>query len=427
MTGLDMREPAAPRAADRALTWVLGMRGRPERLLVANVLVDAAGSALYLAALLLFAITAKGMSASAITTTVGVSGLLAVGLTYVGGYLADRFSPKSVLVVLQLAQAITGIGLFFADDHLTVAVLIGASVVLSRVQSPVRGALPVRYVGPTEIVSFKAAQRSRTILVTLVFGAVGAAIAGSRNPGLIETTPLVNAASYLVCTALTVLLGVLPAGSETPAAGRAAGELGDRTWIVVVACLVGVTAISGAMAGTVVPLLLGTDSSAPSWLLTELVVIEFVAVVVAQRLLQQSAVDTNTSRTTLLLGIAVMMPVALVGLYATVHASTPWLTSILLAVSALVLSGCEVAVMLLSWHWQYSLGPDAQRGRIIAVFAIGASVTVSLAAPLGNFVLHRSLVFWLGTGLVLGAVALLLIPVQRRATAVSTDEKMIRG
>ncbi|MEU1952207.1 hypothetical protein [Nocardia rhamnosiphila] len=66
---------------------------------------------------------------------------------------------------------------------------------------------------------------------------------------------------------------------------------------------------------------------------------------------------------------------------------------------------------------------DAQRGRIIAVFAIGASVTVGLAAPLGNFVLHRPLVYWLGTGLVLGAVALLLVPVQRRATAVSADEQ----
>lgn len=423
MTDLDISEPAATRTADRVLTWVLGMPGRPERLLVANVLVDAAGSALYLAALLLFAITAKGMSASAITTTIGVSGLLAVGLTYVGGYLADRYSPKSVLVVLQLLQAIIGIGLFFAGGHPTVAVLIGASVVLSRMQSPVRGALPVRYVGTTEIVGFKAAQRSRTILVTLVFGAAGAAIAGSRNPALIETAPLVNAVSYLVCTLLTILLGALPAHAAAKAPDGTTGALRDRTWIVVVAGLVGVTAISGAMAGTVVPLLLGTDSAAPSWLLTELVVIEFIAVVVAQRLLKQSAVDTNTSRTALLLGIAVLMPLALVGLYATVHAGTPWLTSVLLAGSALALSGCEVAVMLLSWHWQYSLGPDAQRGRIIAVFAIGASVTVSLAAPLGNFVLHRPLVHWLGTGLVLGAVALLLVPVQRRATAVSTDEQ----
>ncbi|WP_281181633.1 hypothetical protein [Nocardia rhamnosiphila] len=42
---------------------------------------------------------------------------------------------------------------------------------------------------------------------------------------------------------------------------------------------------------------------------------------------------------------------------------------------------------------------------------------------MGNFVLHRPLVYWLGTGLVLGAVALLLVQVQRRATAVSADEQ----
>lgn len=353
--------------------------------LLAVGLVDAVGSGLYLAGGALFFTMVVGLSTAQVGIGLSVAGVLGVLGPIPFAKLADRWSPRPVLVFLHLCCAAGFAAYVLVDDFVSFLVVAGILGLAEQAARPMTQAILEQVVGAEH--RNRMAARLRVIHnVGYTIGALLAALAlhvGTRQSFL--TVMVGNAVSFVLATALLLLLRIQPEDRLIrPPSGKTTRRrlpaLRDR-WYVAAAGINALLLLHMTLLSVGVPLWIATSTRAPDSLVAALLVVNTVLAV-----LFQLRVARGTEKVTA--GAAVMRNAGLALAFCCLcFASAAYLDSTLSVVSVLL-----VGMVLLTWgellqsagQWSLSFGlaPMHSRVEYLATFHMGSSAQMAVGPAL---------------------------------------------
>lgn len=359
-------------------------------------------------------------------------------LTAFTGGLTDRFGPRTMLAVGYLCSAATSLAMAASGSLMSLDVLAVACGAARSLCSPASSALPARVVEPEDLLA-----TNSLLGVTASIGQVAGPLAASV---LMATTGfrvafVADAATYLVCVPVILLLPLLPRPDQPRDAGAGAAERLPRRVSRLRTATAGATAVARDQGLRAVALArMGVIFTAAAFVVVEpLYARHMLNRPPSQYALFEAVIGIGAIITGLALPVfrrrrpATRSPVRLLaagavgyGLAAALFTSTPWVPVAYLGALACGVGGTvfyTVAATTLQ-----RLAPVGMLGRVSGVISTAESTTQSASTPVAGALIA---VAGLRTSaLALAAVAVAsgvgsLIPEihpRRRPDAVSTDE-----
>jgi MFS family permease len=374
----------------------LGAGSRDASLIAANILVDAIGSAIYYTGIAFYAIRFLHVDPKIVALAFSIGGIGGLLLTYPAGNLADRFAPRSLLLILQPIQAAIFVVMVLVPKPSVFAVTVAIGMICARVQSPIRGSLQPRYVPRAEMVKFKAALRNRTMLVVLSGSGIAAAIASTMPVRLLWLIPASNAVSYAAAWWLTRSLPI----TEQPAAKSDTAKLSrfrpSPTLLTTILGL-GVLSFAGVIVEMGMPLwIAASPERAPAYL----VAIVSIVNVVSSIAMQSTLVRPLERPRNLATGMFLAGASGVAGLVLFWQAlSNDGVTAAVLVVCAVVpLSATYVLTVLAIWSLQYSVGDESARGRVVGLFTLVSGLADAVGPAVAAQVIFGAKAAWLVLG-----------------------------
>ncbi|MFF8845266.1 MFS transporter [Streptomyces sp. NPDC015127] len=347
-------------------------------------LIDAVGTGLYLAGSALFFTTVVGLTAAQVGIGLSVAGVLGLAAQPVIGWLADRWTPRRLLVILNLYRAVGFTAYVFADDFLGFLLIAAFLGVGEQAVFPIYQALAEQMAGADGRVAMMA--RMRVVFnVGFTLGGLLASVAiavGTR--AAFSVIVLGNAASFVVAALLLSRLRLrhpaAPAEQKAKTSPLRLVALRDLRYVAV-AAVNGVLVLHMALLGIGVPLWVSEHTSAPKALVGLLLVVNTVLAVVFQ--VRASAGTENVTGSVRAMRKAA---VALVGACA-LFAVAGFGMSVVLVVASLVLglvllTAGELYQSAGGWGLSYALAPDLSRAEYLATFNLGTSAQFVLGPTL---------------------------------------------
>ncbi|MBT2226423.1 MFS transporter [Nonomuraea sp. NEAU-A123] len=365
------------------------------RLLAQAQLANSIGDGAYLVTSALYFARIVGLSATEIGF--GLTLGWAVG-TVAGvplGHLADRRGPRGVAILLALMTAVAVASFLFVRSFALftlVACLYGTA---QTGLSAARQALLAGLIEPDQRTEVRAVLQS-----TLNGGlAVGAALGGlALHFGTREAYLAVFAVDAVSFLAAAVLLQRLPAVAPVPAvAGPKLAVLRDRPYAVVT-LINAVMLFYMPLLSLIVPLWIVQRTTAPTWLVSALLLVNTVSVLLFQvRLARRVRGLADASRSVRHAGL-VMLAACVVFAMSSIGSSA-WLAGlILLAAAGLQVYG-EMLLGAGSWEIGFALAPADKQGQYQGFFGTGVAVARMLGpVVLTTLVIGGGTLGWLLVG-----------------------------
>jgi MFS family permease len=250
------------------------------RVLSVATLVNTLGNGAFFTVSALYFTRIVGISAGHLGLALTVAGLCGLLAAVPIGHLADRRGPREVLRLLLVVLAALTVGYLFVGTTWQLAVMASLVSVADRGSNAVRNALTATLSHEGDRVRFRAYLRA----VTNVGISVGTLLAGvalavdTRSAYL--SVFVLNAVTFL---GTAVVLGRLPHVPPVPAAtsGPALRVLRDRPYVAATA-LNAVFAMHFGLIEVGVPLWVAQRTSAPTWFVSVLLLVNTVACVLFQ-------------------------------------------------------------------------------------------------------------------------------------------------
>lgn len=379
------------------------------RVLAQAQLANSIGDGAYLVTSALYFARVVGLSPAEIGA--GLTLGWAVG-TVAGvplGHLADRRGPRGVAVLLALATAAAALSFLFVHSlalFLPVACLYGTA---QTGLSAARQALLAALVEPERRTEVRAVLQS-----TLNGGlAVGAALGGLAlhldTPAAYAAVFVLDAASFAAAALLLLRLPSVP--PRPAAAGPRLAVLRDRPYAVVT-LINTVMLFYMPLLSLVVPLWIAQRTTAPTWLVSALLVLNTGCVLLFQvRVARRVRGLRDASASVRHAGLVMFAACAVFALSAL--GSYAWLL-------LLVAGGLQVlAEMLLAsgaWEIGFALAPEDKQGQYQGFFGSGVAVARMLGpAALTTLVLDGGTAGWLALGAVFAVAGAAMGPAVRWA------------
>ncbi|MET0725413.1 MAG: MFS transporter [Leifsonia sp.] len=360
------------------------------RILVVSTLIGRIGRGVFLTVTVLYFTLIVGLSPVEVAIVLGASSAAGVGGSLLGGMLADRFSARRLLL---LFSALTGLGLIayvVADSFasaIAVAVFVGA--VDSAANSTRMAILARAFTGAARV-------NARAILrtVTNIAIAVGSALGGLAllaGTGSAYRWVLVGAGIvYLVgCSVLVRLPAAVDAppretGLDTRArAALSASRRSHSPWrdprYLVLALLSAVFGIQFGLAEIGVPLWIAHDTTAPTVLVSVVLILNTIVVIIFQVPLSRGTHDIRHAGTVTAWAGVLMAAACL--LYFAASGQLVIVAVALLVVAALAHAFAEVLSQAGGWGLSFELADPAAPGAYQGVFSMGFSIG-SMLAPI---------------------------------------------
>ncbi|MEU7862421.1 MFS transporter [Nonomuraea sp. NPDC049141] len=365
------------------------------RLLAQAQLANSIGDGAYLVTSALYFARIVGLSATEIGF--GLTLGWAVG-TVAGvplGHLADRRGPRGVAILLALMTAVAVASFLFVRSFALftlVACLYGTA---QTGLSAARQALLAGLIEPDKRTEVRAVLQS-----TLNGGlAVGAALGGlALHFGTREAYLAVFAVDAVSFLAAAVLLLRLPAVAPVPAvAGPRLAVLRDRPYAVVT-LINAVMLFYMPLLSLIVPLWIVQRTTAPTWLVSALLLVNTVSVLLFQvRLARRVRGLADASRSVRHAGLVMLAACAVFAMSAI--GSSAWLAGlILLAAAGLQVYG-EMLLGAGAWEIGFALAPADKQGQYQGFFGTGVAVARMLGpVVLTTLVIGGGTLGWLLVG-----------------------------
>lgn len=381
-------------------------RASAPRLIGANIVCDAFGTAVFFAGIGFFALVWVDTTPSRVLSVLTVGGVIGVALSYAAASWADTLGARPLLVALQVGQV--GIYALMATtrDDGAFLTLCSAGAAVSRIASPVRGALPPLYIAKDQIVKFKASVKVWTMVAAVVGAAVAAGLGVVGTAAALLMIPLLNAVSYAAALLLTISLS-----SARPSAGRGSRRFGlyrPSAAVTSGAAAFLVLFALGYVPETAVSVLAAHDADIPDWVVGATPALALLAALTGQRLLRGRA-DQLGERTLSIASAAVVAEAAsicLLGVVAHGPGRPAPVTVLFVVLGSALAEVALLGVLYLLWDVQYSIGDDADRGGVIGVFTAGTSIGTTVSPTLAACLYFQS-----GTVAVISSAALILVAV----------------
>lgn len=356
-----------------------------------NIIADAFGSAVFGAGLGYVTVNLLEVEPALVLGASVCGGFLGIAVSYPVAALTDRWGVRRVLLVLQIAQTIALFPLLFPWGKELALLAIGATVGLGRVVSPVRGALPPKYLDKGSLLEFKTTTRCAVLIAALAGAGVASLIASLGPPQALIFLPLLNALSFLVALRFTFRL---PRQQELVSTTRWLGTMD----------LVNIGSAGGAylVIFTLVYLLAGiVDAALPfalaqrgvsfGWLIAVANLIGIGISLAAQRVVKRrQGSSVNTRPLVLGLGAILLFCAGVLAcVYVTVALSDAEFIGLILGSVVLTEIG-TVLIYLVLWDVQYSVGPDDRRGAVVGMFGVACSLGMVASSGVAAAMFHRS-------------------------------------
>jgi hypothetical protein len=356
---------------------------RVGRVILANIVTDAFGTAVFLSGVGFFTLTGSGIDASHVLTALAVGGLVGIALSYPTASLVDMWGARPILLALQAAQVAVYVTMAAAAAAHVVVAACAVGAGLGRIASPVRGALPPLYLLKGDLVEFKARVKVWTMVLALLGGAVAAAVGAAKSAEALIMIPTLNALSFAGAFVLTLRL---PQPLRVSKASRpwwvlyrpSKSVLSGTAFFGVLLCLgyVPESATSVLVAGV----------GLPTWVVAASPALA-LAVALAGRRAVRGLGDRLRDVRTPVVSAALALEVAAAAALALVVYVHDLPAAAQVALSVLAAAAAELAmigILYLLWDIQYSVGTDHDRGGIVGVFTIGTSAGMALSPALAS-------------------------------------------
>lgn len=378
-------------------------------------LIDAIGTGMYLAGSALFFTTVVGLTVAQVGIGLSVAGLLGLAAQPVIGWLADRWTPRKLLVILNVYRAFGFIAYVFADDFLSFLLIAAFLGVGEQAVFPIYQALAEQMAGADGRVAMMA--RMRVVFnVGFTLGGLLASIAiavGTR--AAFSVIVLGNAASFIVAALLLSRLQLrnpaAPAEQKAKKSPLRLVALRDLRYVAV-SGVNGVLVLHMALLGIGVPLWVSEHTSAPKALVGLLLVVNTVLAVVFQ--VRASAGTENVAGSVRAMHKAAVALVGSCALFALAGFDLPVVAVVAVLVLGLVLlTAGELYQSAGGWGLSYALAPDRSRAEYLATFNLGTSTqfvlgpTIVTVGVIGNGTVGWAVLgaFFLLAGAIVGPLA----------------------
>ncbi len=343
-------------------------------------LVDAAGTGLYLAGSALFFTKIVGLSTMQVGLGLSVAGVLGIFGPIPFGRLADRWSPRAVLMLLHLCCAVGFASYVLVDGFISFLIVAGLLGIAEQSARPLSQALVEQVVGEEHRSAMSA--RFRVVYnVGYTGGALLAALAiqiGTRSSFL--TIMIGDAISFVLSATLLAFLRLKPADRSSRSSGDVSplrlAALRDR-WYAATTGVNALMLLHMALLSVGVPLWITTHTSADDSLVAILLVVNTVMAILLQVRLARGT-EKLTGGVTAMRRASVALALSCVCFAAAAYFhSTVVVTAVLLAGIVLLTFG-EMFQSAGQWSLSFGLAPTRSRVEYLATFHLGSSVQVAV-------------------------------------------------
>ncbi|SET77470.1 MFS transporter [Nonomuraea wenchangensis] len=397
MTALTLAAPAA----------AAGHRGAGRRLLAQAQFANSVGDGAYLVASAFYFAKVVGLPPAQIG--IGLTAGWAVGMV-AGvplGHLADRRGPRGVAVTLAVATAVAVASFALVRSFVPFLLVTCLYGIAQTGLSAARQALLAGLVPPAERTSARA-----MLQATLNGGlAAGAGLGGIAlwldTPAAYTALFALDAAGFLVAAALLLRLPALrPAGGAVPSGKLTV--LRDRPYALVT-LINAVLLFYMPLLSVIVPLWIAGRTSAPSWVVAALLLVNTGSVLAFQvRVARRVRTLREASASVRRAGLMMLAACA-------VFALSPYGWPYLLLGAALLVWG-EMLLAAGAWEISFGLAPDDRQGQYQGFFGTGTAVARMLGpVALTALVLGGGTLGWLALGAMFAAAGAAMAPAVRWA------------
>ncbi|MGW1376152.1 MFS transporter [Streptomyces sp. NPDC002446] len=395
-----------------------GQAGRPgwltgpmRRLLLAGA-VDWLGTGLLLAASTVYFTKIVGLSAPAVGSGLAVAGVAAMAAAVPVGALADRFSPKQVLIGLYLVRTAATLGYLLVSDWWGLVGVAAFRLLGDQATTPLVQSLAAEVAHGADRVRLLSVYRVIVnVAVTVSTPLAGYAI-GVGTYRAFAVLLVANAAAFLATTAVLLRLPApRPAGRRPGMSGKVLLRDGTLLGLTFLDCLLSLWQPLLAIA---MPLWVVDRTDAPGFMVGVLFAVNTALCIVVQVPAGRLSAEVRSATRGYTVVAAAL--VAACALFAAAGASRGTATVVLLTAAVLALTAAEVLQVAASWTLSFALAPEALRGQYLSAFGLGRTASRNLIGPLALTALvtapgERG---WLLLCAVLLAVAAAMYPLLRR-------------
>lgn len=395
------------------------------RILVTATFVGTLGRGVFITVTVLYLTFVVGLRTGEVAVVSGVGAAVGIGTSFLGGWLADRFSARRVLVITLIIESAGLIAYAFVGSF-WIAVLVGCLTVGAEGSAhSTRAAIIGRaFEGPKRV-------NARAVLrtVTNLGIAIGAGLGGIA---LLVDTPVAYrvtlVAAGLVYLSSSFLMVRLPASVDATARHaqsaeeqaldprahrRAHSPWRDRRYLLF-AALASLFGLQFAVFEFGVPLWIAHETTAPRALVSVLLIINTLFVIALQVPLSRGTEDLR--RAARVFAIAGVVMAAACFVYGLSAGIPPVFAVGLLVVAAVAHSLAEVLSQAAGWGLAFELADPVSMGAYQGITGMGYSA-VSTVGPLLVTVtaLNLGLVGWGIMAALFAATALGVTVIARRA------------
>ncbi|WP_112238156.1 MFS transporter [Kribbella monticola] len=381
------------------LTRLLPPAGAARNLAMAQ-LANSVGDGAFIVTSALFFIRVVGLSTAQVGLGLTIAWLIGFLTGVPLGNLADRKGPRGVAILLALSTALS-VGSFLFVRSFPLFLIAAIAYASSQTGlTAARQALLAGLVAPAERTRIRAFLQS-TVNAGLAVGAAlgGVALRSDTAPAYL-TVFAVDAASFLIAAALIHRVPTVTAVLKVAGEPRLA-VLHDRPYAVL-ALLNAVMLMFMPLLSLIAPLWIVERTSAPSWMVASLLIVNTIGVTLFQVRVARGVKDLRTAtRSIRFAGLAFL---AACGVFAvTAFGMAPAGAAAVLAVAAVLLTLGEMKLASGAWEISFGLAPADKQGQYQGFFGTGPAI----ARMLGPALLTTLVLGWGPIGwVVLGAVFL---------------------
>ena len=348
----------------------------PEAAIRINVLVDAYVTS-FLGASVGYLTIQSGLESQGALRAVGIGIVIGTVLSLPLARLGDVVGETTVLGGVQILQFISYIALGIVPGHIPMLGTLVGIFLLGRFVSPLRGALPPRYLQKEELVSYKVALRTSTLTVVLL-GTATVSCVLFFGISIRIFSSMLGGIGYLICILSTQ---ALKEKQQVEVVRRNSFvlrlSLGSDVWISCLKVIIsfGIIATGSAL----FPYILASKGNNLSWLLFCSVFIE-IAINYA---IQKNSRFKNGNRISNLALLILAVSLGICGGFLLI-ASAIFLQSMIAFSIALIAVFClihtaQTFATIMAWQFQYEKGDDQDRSFVVAIFSMASALGVGFA------------------------------------------------
>lgn len=334
------------------------------------VLVDSAGTGLFLTGSTLFFTRVVGLSPGQVGVGLSIAGLFALLGAIPLGSLGDRLGHRRVWVALTVVEALLFAAYPWIDSFPAFVVVVSLVAVADVGASPIRRAYLVRIAGSQQRVRASAYNQAVSN-IGFSLGALAAGVALQIDTrAAFRVLVLGNAASYAVVAAILV---TLPTG--TPAPPRPPGQLfavlRDRPFLAV-SVLNGLMFTYAAVLTVALPLWIVRRTSAPHWSVAGVLILNTaVAVALSVRFSRGGDTAPGAARLVRRAGVALLGGCAV---FAAAGSFGRTGALVALAGGAVLFTVGEMWQSAGSFGLSYALAAEDRQGEYLGAWAMGSRI-----------------------------------------------------